>query len=108
MLSKTQRFNCGFGVNMVKPSSERRRDIIQAKALLSVPLLGCFLSVVLFKDRTVQRKIGLGAAGLRGILYGSIVGIPVGVALDIVGMITQVKALVQAKRKARVRLLDRH
>lgn len=103
MRSYTQRFNGGFGINLVRLTDpvERRRDVMKAKAILSVPLLGGGLATIMLMERSVQRGRGNGAAGLRGILYGSIVGIPVGVALDIVGTVMQVKALVQAKRAAK-------
>lgn len=108
MISKTERFNAGFGIDLIRRDdpleaiSSNKRELAKRKALLSVPIFGLFFGITIIKDERPERpKKGCGAAGLRGILYGSIIGIPVGVALDITAMITQVKALVQAKRAAR-------
>jgi hypothetical protein len=103
MRSITQRFNAGFGVDLVRLTDpeETRRDSALGKVLLSVPIVGSFMGIIVLMERSTKRKRGYGVMGVRGFLYGSIVGIPMGLALDIVGTIIQVKALVQAKREAR-------
>ena len=105
MLHKTERFNAGFGISINKPQLEDymwegRRKEFQAKALLSIPVLGVIFAVLILRDNDIKNQVGVKMAALRGILYGSIVGIPAGIALDIVGMITQVKERMSHRRLA--------
>jgi hypothetical protein len=104
MVHKTDSFNIGFGINFTRSkencvlNQKRRRFAISRKASLSIPGFGVFLAIVILGDRTMKNKVGTKMLALRGILYGSIVGIPLGVALDIAGMVTQVKAWVDARK----------
>lgn len=107
MVHKTDSFNAGFGINLTRSKDDcgfdkkGRRFAISRKAFLSIPIFGVILSILVLKDLSMKYRVGRKMIALRGMLYGSIVGIPLGVALDIVGMVTQVKEWIKSKNITR-------
>ncbi|MFV0340371.1 MAG: hypothetical protein ACK5MA_07080 [Parachlamydiaceae bacterium] len=112
MLYKTERFNAGFGISLSHPPVRNyiwgeRKEALKVKAIMTVPGFGLFLGIYALKKESP--KVGLRMAAFRGILYGSVVGIPLGILLDIAAMVTQVKAWIKVKRDesaVKARLLE--
>lgn len=103
MIQKTERFNAGFGITLNRPLCRDyvwrdRATANRAKLILSIPIVGVIYSISIMLHQDFKNKTGKSMAVLRGILCGSIVGIPVCLALDIVGMITQVRQRVNERR----------
>jgi hypothetical protein len=118
MIGRFDSFNAGFGVCFKNPrynGSERgeyvhfhRSDNNFCKLFNSIPIFALVLGI----NRLVQNRndkkvdpnfylsVGERTLTLRSFLYGSVLGIPVGVALDLVGMVTQVKYAIDNRPKS--------
>jgi hypothetical protein len=96
-----ERFTAGFGICFKRPADTvhmSRNENNRLKLGRSIPIVALVITILQMESRhryykqldvKIVRSLGTRAFDLRGILYGSILGIPAGIALDLVGTVLQ-------------------